>query len=162
MSHTLSRRQLTLCWLKWWFNSWKCWTWIWNTWMNEWMNVGVYRPGNYKGHIQTPLSRLHLGGDSNLGPPGRRSRALPQSYIPALLKYLSLNYDDVGSDAKVFFFYLYILKMVKTVETNGSNFFFRTWGTMIGRHRRLLAHAQKAMYSFLLCSLDIFPKCYWL
>ena len=47
------------------------------------MNFGVYRPGNYKGHIQTPLSRLHLDGDSNPGPPGRRSRALPQSYIPA-------------------------------------------------------------------------------
>ena len=25
-------------------------------------NVGVYRPGKYKGHIQTPLSRLHLAG----------------------------------------------------------------------------------------------------
>ena len=50
------------------------------------MNFGVYRPGNYKGHIQTPLSRLHLDGDSNPGPPGRGSRALPQSYIPAGLE----------------------------------------------------------------------------
>ena len=50
--------------------------------MNK-LNFGVYRPGNCKGHIQTPLSRLHLDGDSNPGPPGRRSRALPQSYIPA-------------------------------------------------------------------------------
>ena len=47
-------------------------------------NFGVYRPANYKGHIQTLLSRLHLDGDSNPGPPGRRSRALPQSYIPAI------------------------------------------------------------------------------
>ena len=23
-------------------------------------NFGVYRPGNYKGHIQIPLTRLHL------------------------------------------------------------------------------------------------------
>ena len=49
------------------------------------MNFGVYRLGNYKGHIQTPLSRLHLDGESNPGPPGRRSRALPQSYIPTPL-----------------------------------------------------------------------------
>ena len=29
--------------------------------LKKW-NLGVYRQGNYKGHIQTPLTRLHLAG----------------------------------------------------------------------------------------------------
>ena len=52
-----------------------------STWIRINNNFGVYRPGNYKGYIQTPLSRLHLDRDSNPGPPGPRSRALPQSYM---------------------------------------------------------------------------------